>query len=217
MKSCMEGYNFRRTHFDKLQDYIQSGSVLELNDEEQRYLEVLYLLNNLRRKYGKENAIAFIQRPPYNIQYRRSRQMFDEAINLFYLEDGIEKQAHRNMLFEQLLAAAAVVMKTAKTPKEMEVYGNLIVQANKIKGLDVPEPPKVPEALYNKPIKIYSLDPKQISLPAVDRNALAERIDAMDDISALEKKRIRQEAGVETVDFIELLDDQENKIEPEKG
>lgn len=208
----MEGFNFKRSHFDKLQDYIQSGSVLELTDEEQRYMDILYLLNSLRRKYGKENAIAFIQHAPYNIPYRRSRQMFDEAVNLFYMDDGIDKQSHRNMLYDGMLAAAAVVMRTAKTSKDMEVYSDMITKAHKIKGLDIPEPPKVPEALYNKPIKIYSLNPEMISLPKVDRNALAERIDSME-VPEIEKNRIRQEAGVEDVNFIELLDDQENKIE----
>lgn len=207
----MGAFDFKKSHYLKLQDYIQSGSSSELSDEEQRYLDILYLLNGLRRKYGKENAIAFIQRPPYSISYRRSRQMYDEAINLFYLDDGIEKQASRNMLYEQLLAAAAVVKMTAKGSKDMEVLGDLIMKAYKVKGLDEVEPPKVPEELYNKPYKIYSLNPEMISLPKVSRNELAERIDNME-IPEREKRRVRQEAGVEDVHFMDILDEQEEKI-----
>jgi len=48
-----------------------------------------------------------------------------------------------------------------------------------------------------------------------DRNALAERIDNMD-IAEREKKRLRQESGVTEVNFIEMLDDQEEKIEFDK-
>jgi hypothetical protein len=184
---------------------------LELSDEERRYLDVLYLLNTLRRKYGKENAILFIQHEPYNISYRRSRQMYDEAINLFFLDDGIDKQAHRNMLFENILAAANVIMATSKNAKDMEVYGDLIAKAYKIKGLDMPEPPKIPEGLYTKPIKIYSLDPKKIGLELADRNALADRIDDMN-IPEREKSRLRQEASIENVDFMDLLDEQEEKV-----
>lgn len=208
----MAEYKFKRSHYLKLQDYIQSGSTLELTDEEQRYMDILYLLNSLRRKYGRENAIAFIQHPPYSISYRQSRQMYDEAINLFYLDDGIDKQAHRNMLYEQLLAAAAVVLKTAKGSKDMEVYGDLITKARNMKGLDQADTPQVPEALYNKPYKIYSINPEMISLPKVSRIELAERIDNME-IPEREKRRVRQEAGVEDVHFITLLDEQEEKIE----
>jgi hypothetical protein len=35
--------------------------------------------------------------------------MYDEAINLFYADDTIERQAHRNMLFEELMSASKVV------------------------------------------------------------------------------------------------------------
>lgn len=212
----MEGYNFKKSHFDKLQDYIQSGSTCVLSDEEQRYLEVLYLINSLRRKYGKENAIAFVQRPPYNISYRRSRQMFDEAINLFYMDDGIDKQAQRNMLFEQLMSAAAVIAQTADCSRDFEVFSDMVAKAYKIKGLDTPEPPRIPEGLYNKPFKIYTTDARKISLMPADRNDLAERIDALD-VPEAEKRRFRQESGVEEVNFLEILDDQESKIGSEQA
>lgn len=204
---------YKKSLFDLLQDYIQSGSKESLTVDEQNYLDVLYLLNSLRRKYGKENAIAFIQRPPSNIPYRRAREMYDEAINLFYGDDGIEKQAHRNALYEELIAASKVILATAESSKDMEVYGDLIAKAYKIKGLDVAEPPKIPEALYAKPIKIYSLNPGAIGLPKVDRNALAEQIDNLA-IPELEKNRVRQEAGVDQVNFMEMYDEQEDKVEP---
>jgi len=205
---------FNKSHFDTLQDYIQSGSKQTLSDDEQKYLDVLHLLNTLNRKYGKENAIAFIQHPPINIPYRKAREMFDECINLFYSYDNVEPQAHRNAMFESLLAAAKVVLITAKCPKEMEVYGDLMTKAYKIKGLDIPEPARIPEGLYKKPFKIYSLNPGAIGLPSVDRKALGEQIDQLG-ISEVEKNRIRMESGVEKVNFLELFDEQENKVEPQ--
>lgn len=206
--------DFNKSLFDLLQDYIQSGSNKTLSDDEQKYLDLLYLLNSLRRKYGKENAISFIQRPPFNIPYRRARLLYDEAINLFYGEDGIEKQAHRNAMFEEMRAAASLVLATAKNSKDMEVYGDLMTKAYKFKELDQPEPPKIPEALYQKPIKVYSLNPGAIKLPTVDRNALAERIDNLE-INEREKDRLKQEGQVKQIDFLELYDEQEAKIESE--
>jgi hypothetical protein len=208
----MVEYNFKESHFDRLQDYIHSGSKEELSAEETAYLDLLYLLNSLRRKYGKENAIAFIQKPPYNIQYRQARNMYDEAINLFYADDTIERQAHRNMLFEELMSAAKVVLMTAETSKDMEVYGDLVTKAYRIKGLDQTEAPHIPEEMYKKNIKVYSLNPEHIKMEKVDRNALAERIDNIE-IKENEKSRLRQEAGVSDIDFIELYDEQEEKTQ----
>jgi hypothetical protein len=208
----MEKFDFKKSYFEKLHDYIQSGSKSELTEEENQYLDILYLLNNIRRKYGKENAIAFIQKAPYNIQYRRARLMYDEAINLFYLDDNIERQAHKNMLFEELMSAAKVVLMTAEGSKDMEVYGDLVAKAHKIKGLDQPEQPKIPEELYKKQVKVYMIESKYVGLEGADRNELAERIDAME-IQEREKKRVRQEARITDIDFIELYDDQEEKTQ----
>lgn len=210
----MADYKFKKSYFDNLQDYIQAGSKEELTGEEEKYLEMLYLINSMRRKYGKENAISFIQRPPFNIPYRRSREMYDEALNLFYGDDNVEKQAHRNALFEEMIAASKLVLATAKSSRDMEVYADIVSRAYKIKGLDVPEPPKVPEGLYKKPIKIYSLNPAAISLQLENRHEIAAMIDKLE-IEENEKVRIKQEAGVNKINFLELYDEQESKIESE--
>lgn len=206
--------DFKRSYFDELQDYIQGGSKDKISEEAERYLDVLYLLINLRRKYGKENAIAFIQRPPFGINYRRARLMFDEAVNLFYTDDGIDRQAMNNMIAEDIFKAAQVVLLTAKSAKDMEIYGKLMMQGREAKGLDKEEAPKLPEEFYKKPIKVYSLDPAAIKLEAADRDALAARIDSMD-IPEDEKTRLRRDAQVEDVDFIEMFDEQEKKTRSE--
>jgi len=206
--------DFKRSYFHELQDFIQGGSKDEISKEAEQYLDVLYLLMNLRRKYGKENAIAFIQRPPFEINYRRARIMFDEAVNLFYADDGIEKEAMNNMIAEDLFKAAQVALRTAKTSKDLEIYGKLIMQARTAKGLDKEDPPKLPEEFYKKPIKVYSLDPSVIKLEAADRDALAARIDSMD-ITEDEKVRLKRDAQIEDVDFIEMFDEQEKKTRHE--
>jgi hypothetical protein len=208
----MEDYKFKKSYFDSLQDYIQSGSKENLTPEEEKYLEVLYLVNSMRRKYGKENAISFIQRPPFNIPYRKSRELYDESINLFYGDDNVEKQAHRNALFEELMAAARLAMATAKNSRDLEVYADIVSRAYKIKGLDIPEPPKIPEDLYKKPIKVYSLNPAAISLQLESRHEIAAMIDKLD-IEEREKMRLKQESQVTDINFLELYDEQESKIE----
>lgn len=210
----MADYKFKKSYFDNLQDYIQGGSKEDLTGEEEKYLEMLYLVNSMRRKYGKENAIAFIQRPPFNIPYRRSRELYDEAINLFYGDDNVEKQAHRNAMFEEMMSASKLVLATAKNSRDMEVYADIVSRAYKIKGLDIPEPPKIPEGLYKKPIKVYSLNPAAISLQLENRQEIAAMIDNLD-IEEREKMRIKQESGVTKINFLELYDEQESKIESE--
>lgn len=201
---------FDHSYFDTLQDYIQSGCTIPLTDDELEYYNVLYTLVGINRKYGKDNAIAFLMHEPFHVDRSRAAQMFSEAMNLFYLNDTIENDAYRNMLFDELNKAALVVLQNAETSKDMEVYGNLKTQAAKIKQLDKPDPIK-PKEISDKPIKVYDLDPRAVGLPSANRNILAAQIDGLTDVSLREKTRLKRDAGIEEVNIIEMLDDTEDK------
>lgn len=201
---------FDRSYFDTLQDYIASGCTMELMNDELDYYNALYAIVGLNRKYGKENAIAFLMHEPFNVERMRARLMYSEAINLFYLNDTIENDAHRNMLFDDLMKAAQVVLNNAISSKDMEVYGNLKTQAAKIKQLDKPDPVK-PKEIDAKPIKVYDLDPSAVGLPSANRPLLAAQIDSIQNISVKEKIRLKRDANIVDIDIEEMLDDQEEK------
>ncbi len=200
---------FDKSYFDTLQDYIASGCTMELTADELDYYNALYALVGINRKYGKDNAVAFLMHEPFNVERMRARKMYSEAINLFYLNDTIENNAHRNMMFDNLMKAAQVVLQNAVSSKDMEVYGNLNIQAAKIKQLDKPDPVK-PKEIDEKPIKIYDLNPEAVGLDAANRQILAAQIDSVD-LPEREKVRLKRDANIVDIDFEEMLNDQEEK------
>lgn len=200
---------FDKSYFDTLQDYIASGCTLELTADELDYYNALYALVGINRKYGKDNAIAFLMHEPFNVERMRARKMYSEAINLFYLNDTIENNAHRNLMYDNLMKAAQVVLQNAVSSKDMEVYGNLNIQAAKIKQLDKPDPVK-PKEIDDKPIKIYDLNPEAVGLSSANRQVLAAQIDSVD-LPQTEKIRLKRDANIVDIDFEEMLNDQEEK------
>ena len=200
---------FKTSHYDVLQDYIASGCTMDLTDEEQEYYNALYAVLGISRKHGKEAAVSFLMRAA-RVERSRARQMYAEALNLFYVNDNIENEAHRNMLFDNLQKAALVVLQNATSSKDMEVYGNLLTQAARIKQLDKPDPVK-PIEPDEKPIKVYDLHTEAVGLPSSNRNELAKLIDNLQGVSEKEKVRLRRDAGVIDVDIEEMINDQEDK------
>lgn len=201
---------FETSYFDRLQDYLASGCSMELTDDEMDYYNALYALIGIQRKYGKDNAISFLMHNSFQVKRARAREMYNEAINLFFADDSVENNAHRNMMYDNLQKAAQVVLMNAHSSKDMEVYGKLMIQAAKIKQLDKPDPQKRKE-VNDKPIKIYMLDTQAVGIPQVNRQLLAEQIDSIPDIPEPEKVRLKRDAQVIDVDIIEMLDDQETK------
>ena len=200
---------FDKSYFDTLQDYIASGCTMELTADELDYYNALYALVGINRKYGKDNAIAFLMHEPFNVERMRARKMYSEAINLFYLNDTIENNAHRNLMYDNLTKAAQVVLQNAVSSKDMEVYGTLNIQAAKIKQLDKPDPVK-PKEIDDKPIKIYDLNPEAVGLSSANRQVLAAQIDSVD-LPQTEKIRLKRDANIVDIDFEEMLNDQEEK------
>ena len=201
---------FEKSHYETLQDYLASGCTLELTAEELDYYNALYALVGIHRKYGKDNAIAFLMHKPFFVERGRARQMYAEALNLFYLNDTVENDAYRSILFDNLQKAALAVLQNATSAKAMEVYGNLLVQAAKVKQPDKPDPVKLKQ-VDEKHFKVYDLSPESVGIPAANRQNLARQIDQMQDLPEGEKVRLRRDANIEDINFEEMLDDTQEK------
>lgn len=196
----------------RLEAYIESGSVEDLKPDEALYIEFLTLMNNMRRKFGRVATIKFFCRDPFNFTYAQSRDMFEHAINLFYIDSKVEKKALRNLKAQQLEDAADMLLRTARFPKDFEVYAKLIKLSAEIRQLNLPDPPEMPKGTYDKPYKVYTFDPTLIGLERIDRNQLARQIDAISGITEVEKQKAKADACIDTIPLENILDEYEEEI-----
>lgn len=198
---------FDISRYVEISKYIEMGSKSKLSEEEIEYLEVLSKMNSMRRRYGLNETISFFTKPPYDLSLYRSKQMFEESINLFYSDEIIDKRAARNLKAEQFEQAAQLALEAAQSVKDLEIYRALLWDSYKARQLDQPDPLEIPKELYQRPIKIYTLRPDQAKLPDIDRNALAKEIDDLPETET-NKRKWKQEAMIDDIDFIEMLNDQ---------
>lgn len=194
----------------QLQDYLETGSLGKMSNEEAIYLDALTLINSMGRKYGRRNTVSFFTKAPWNLKYARASEMYDEAVTLFYTDRTIEKKALRNMYADALDEAAMVVRDNALSSKDWEVYGNLTVQAAKLRELDKPDPEKLDKEIYLKPVRYYSVDVEMIGLPAINRHTLGKQIDMLE-IPEREKIKLKQDAMIENVRLEERLNELEEE------
>lgn len=201
---------FDTSRYLELVDYIEKGSNGKLSEDEMEYLDVLVKMNTMRRRYGMANTIAFFRKEPYKISLYRAKQMMEESINLFYSDEVLDKKAARNLKAEQFEQAAQLALEASQNVKDLEIYRALLWDSYKARQLDQPDPIEIPKELYERPIKIYTMDPKQAKLPEINRHDLAREIDALPE-NEVNKKRWKQEAMIEDIDFIEMLHDQKDE------
>ena len=206
---------FNESQFDRLQDYAQEGFKGELNEEEQNYYNALLAQLGVYRKYGRSAAIHFLMVQPFNCSRRTATRMMDEAVNLFYADDNVTRQAWRNLMFEEMRNAALAILKTEGiTPDDMETYRRMMESAYKFKQLDMPDPEEPDKADRHNEIKVYELTGKHLGLPNIDRNRVADLIDNLN-VGDEQKERLKRDAGVNPVDIEEVLEDTMNITEDE--
>lgn len=197
---------FNESAFDRLQDYAQNKFTGELSEYEQQYYQALLAQLGVYRKYGRMAAIHFLMRQPFNCNRKTATRMLDESVNLFYAEDNVERQAWRNLMFEEMRNAALTILKTEGiTPDDMETYRRMMESAYKFKQLDQPDPEKPEKTTKGKDIKLYGLTAKQLGMPDPNRQAVANLIDNLN-VPQTEKERLKRDAGVKPVDINEVLE-----------
>ena len=188
--------------YDRLLAFIESGSKGDLPQDMIAYVELLDMIRGLHMRYkDRQGIVRFLQQPPYSLSYYLATLRYSEAINFFYLDHEISRQAWRNVSAEKLDRAADLVLKTATCAKDIDIYKNILYAAMEARQLSKEDAQDIPEDLFKKPVKIYTLDPDQIGRRKANRNLLARHIDSLD-IPEAEKQRARSDAMIEDVEFL---------------
>lgn len=193
-----------------LENFIQSGGSNKLSQDETIHMEALTLMASMDRKYGRRNTILTFTKPPFNLKMARASEMFDEAINLFYIDREIEKKAMRHKLAERTEEAALLVMKLATSAKDLEIYDRLIARIQSLLQLDKEAPAPIPKEMFLQPFRLFTLEAAQVGIPGINRQEVADQIDAYD-IPEREKIKLRGDAMLTNINFEENLDELEEK------
>lgn len=207
-KEIFSGFDDMKT-YRLFEDWVQGGCKTDISQEESVYLEALSMMNSMDRKYGRRNTIAFFVKK-YGLSNSRASVMYDEAINLFNTDRNADKKALRTKYADQLDEAALIMKLNMNGPKEAEVYGDLIMKAAKVRQLDQADPEPLPKELFLRPVRLFSLDPGTVGMEKINRQKVAEQIDALD-IPEADKIRVRSDALLNNINFEENLNELEEE------
>lgn len=186
-------------HYTILEEWVDKGRTENLPEEMATYLEQLNFVNGLWNSCHTPQKIIdklIITYPGLDKISAKSR--FEDAVNWFYLDDQVKREAWRNLIFEKMLKLVDAAIISAVSVNDYNKASLMLQRAYLVKGLDKEEKEKIPEEAFQKPIKIYSDNVSDFEdLPdTTNRNILAQYVDQML-LQEDEKLRIKQEMGIE--------------------
>ena len=175
---------------DTLQQYINTGRGDKIPEEERLYYEQLDMVRCLHNKYESKSFIINALMTSYkDLTMYLANKVYYEALNFFYLDNVVKKEAWANIYAERLDNAAVIAFEM----NDLKTYKELIVEAAKMRGVFKEDKAELPAGFYDRRPIIYSVDAGMFNLPKADRNALANYIDNLPDIPELDKKRLHLE------------------------
>jgi hypothetical protein len=189
---------------ERLMDYVQSGELKDVTVEEQIYIDALRFIKDMDAQYGQRATIKYII-DVLKLKTQRAQEMYSEALNLFYSDNNVTKQALRNKYAAMIESAAIVVRENALTPVDLKIHSEMIMQVAKLRELDKADPEKIPNELYLKPVRVLTLDATKAKLPPINRQILAAEIDLLELPEAI-KADLRQDALIEDPNIPAKLD-----------
>ncbi len=192
--------------FNRVSEYISSGSRGKLTEDEAIYIDLLTMVYSLDGRFGKRKTIKFLTSSPFDFTYDRASGVYSEAVEMFYCNRNVSKAALREKAAAQYDALYHLALEAAKTTKDYEIASNILTQKSKVLNLDKEDPVRLPETQYQKQYRLLSISPEVIGLPAANRDELAGQIDALVDVPVLEKERLRMEASIEDMDIVKILE-----------
>ncbi len=203
--------------YDKLEladvyNFMQTGSPANAPAEIVEYLDTLDSIRGMLIRidqFSSENAIIkhlIIQK---KIPRVRAMQLIQETKEYFYKDDQVSKEAYKNLYAQKMDRVINFAMKTMKDVKDEAAVVKMLRDVAETRGVFEKDEEKLDEGIFNKPYRLYSLDARVTEFNTnVSRISLGQIIDAIPDITELQKDRLKEEALIETLNL--FPDDKKN-------
>ena len=142
--------------------------------------------------------------PPYNIARIKANRLYYDSLNFFFSDNEVKQKAWETVYATHLDNLAYFAIET----NDIDTARRCFLDAAKMRGVGREEKAELPEEMFNRPVVIYTLDPKKVGIEPASRRELGHFIDNLPDISERERIRVKKDAGIiETTLFEETIED----------
>lgn len=200
---------------DQIYDFIENGVREDAPPEIVEYLEAMDKVRGMFLridKWASKDAIVNHLIKIDNLSRYQADKLYNQTLEYFYADNTISKAAWRNIYAEQMQKVVTFAIATMENASDASKVAKMILEMGKMRQLDVPDIEELPKELFERPFKLYNMNPEDLGLPTINRTKLAQFIDNMEDLSEAEKEIIKREARILPLKVFPI--DEEN---PRKG
>ncbi len=192
-------------------DFLEFGN---MNNAPAHIVEYIQVLDKIRAmslridQFGSKEAILKHLVAIEKYSRYKANKLYEEALEYFYSDSTISKQAWKYIIAEKMMMNINFAEQIKESVQDSEKIQGMYLKLRDVLELDKEDKEELPQELFRKPVKLFTVDTELLGLPKVDRNRLAEMIEAIPELTEKEKLRIKSEALV--IDLKAFPDEQED-------
>lgn len=184
---------------DQIYDFIENGVREDAPSEIVDYLEAMDKVRGMFLridKWASKDAIVNHLIKIDGLSRYQADKLYNQTLEYFYSDNTISKAAWRNIYAEQMQKVISFAIATMENASDAAKVVKMILEMGKMRQLDEPDKEELPIELFERPFKMYFMNPEDLGLPTIDRKKLAQKIDSWEDLSEAEREIIKREARV---------------------
>lgn len=194
----MASKDLRDIELDEIYDFVENGVPGEDTSDTMLYMlemeKVRGMYLRLKNFPSKDHIVNHLIKVDGYSRYFANK-LYNQAMEYFYCDTTISKAAWRNIYAEKMEKLIAFAIQTMKDTADASKVGKMIADLGKLRQLDQPDMEDLPEELFKRPFKLYTMNPEDVGIPKADRREIAAFIDKLPELTELERDIIKREAG----------------------
>lgn len=184
-------------NLDMIYTFIGEGDPDNAPPEIVDYLDLMDKIRGMHLridKYGSKDAIVNHLVKVEGLSRYLANKAYNQTLEYFYADNDISKEAWRNIIAQKMEKNIAIAQLLIKDVSDAAKVNKMLAEMAQALGLHLPDPEKVPEGTYDKPVKIYTLNMEDLGKKPQGKKELAEFIRSLPEVPEKVKEMALQEA-----------------------
>ena len=199
-----------------LYDWVENGQPTSVDEGFVKYVNILSKIYNMRMRFdvfGEKDAIIkhlVTFEPDLKGNKLSAIKLYNESMEYFYGSQDITIRAHLNKYADDLDKDITLARKLAQNVADLDKIGKMVKVVAEIREKANPESNELPDEMFKKPFKVYTMDMADFEQGNQDLEATEKWIDEkIEQLSPKQIDRIKQDAMI-SLPIKVFQDDSEN-------
>lgn len=201
----IRGLNIDDITLDEIYDFIDTRGE-NISPELAYYMELMEMvrdMDNRPMKYGSKEVIIKHLKKFQGLSDYTARKVYDDAIQYFYTQNSISKEAYRHRIAERQEKLINLGINMIKDVNDVIKLAKANADLVQILGLDKNDDFKMEEDEFLPPFTILSMNAKEMGIPtAVDKKELEKWVDQLPAFTEAQKELIKQESLIKPLKIL---------------